>query len=53
MRALLPMYGSCGDVEPLTGLTVRLWELGTMVRVCAPPDCAELLARAGVPIGVW
>ncbi|SED85607.1 vancomycin aglycone glucosyltransferase [Rhizobiales bacterium GAS188] len=50
MRVLLPMHGSCGDVEPLVGLAVRLWELGTEVRVCAPPDCAELLARVGVPL---
>ena len=52
MRVLLPMYGSCGDVEPLVGLAA---ELGTEVRVCASPDCAALLARVGVtrvPIGV-
>ncbi|SDR57129.1 vancomycin aglycone glucosyltransferase [Rhizobiales bacterium GAS113] len=50
MRVLLPMHGSCGDVEPLVGLALRLWELGTEVRGCAPPDCAELLARVGVPL---
>jgi len=34
----------------------ELRTLGAEVRVCAPPDCAELLARVGVPlvpIGVW
>jgi vancomycin aglycone glucosyltransferase len=50
MRVLLPMYGSRGDIEPLVGLTVRLRELGTEVRVCAPPDCVELLACVGVPL---
>jgi vancomycin aglycone glucosyltransferase len=49
MRVLLPMYGSCGDVEPMAGLAARLRTLGAEVRVCAPPDCAELLARVGVP----
>jgi vancomycin aglycone glucosyltransferase len=50
MRVLLPMYGLGGDVEPLAGLAMRSRELGTEVRVCAPPDCAELLARVGVPL---
>jgi vancomycin aglycone glucosyltransferase len=48
MRRVLSAYGSRGDVEPMAGLAE--------VRVCAPPDCAELLARVGVPlvtIGVW
>ena len=56
MRVLLSMYGSRGYVEPMAGLAVRLRALGAEVRVCAPPDCAELLARVGVPlvpIGVW
>jgi len=56
MRVLLSTHGSCGGVEPVVGLTVRLRALGTQVRVCAPPDFAELLARVGVPlvpIGVW
>ncbi len=35
MRVLLPAYGSRGDVEPLTGLAVRLRALGAEVRVCA------------------
>jgi hypothetical protein len=38
------------------GLAVRLRTLCAEVRVCAPPGCAELLARVGVPlvpIGVW
>jgi vancomycin aglycone glucosyltransferase len=50
MRVLLSTYGSRGDVEPLVGLAVRLRELGAQARVCAPPDFAERLARAGVPL---
>jgi vancomycin aglycone glucosyltransferase len=38
------------DVEPTVGLAVRLRALGAEVRVCAPPDFAELLARVGVPL---
>jgi vancomycin aglycone glucosyltransferase len=56
MRVVLSTYGSRGDVEPMAGLAVQLRTLGAEVRVCAPPDCAELLARVGVPlvpIGVW
>ena len=50
MRVLLSTYGSRGDVEPIVGLAVRLRALGTEMRVCAPPDFAELLARVGVPL---
>ena len=50
MRVLLSTYGSRGDVEPMVGLVVRLRALGAEVRVCAPPDFAELLARVGVPL---
>ena len=50
MRVLLSTYGSRGDVEPMVGLAVRLRELGAEVRVCAPPDFAELLDGAGVPM---
>src|SRR5215217_4364527 len=50
MRVLLSTYGSRGDVEPMVGLAVRLRALGAEVRVCAPPDFAELLARGGVPL---
>jgi vancomycin aglycone glucosyltransferase len=50
MRVLLSTHGSRGDVEPLVALAVRLRELGAEVRVCAPPDFAELLAGAGVPL---
>jgi vancomycin aglycone glucosyltransferase len=55
MRVLLSTYGLRGDVEPMAGLALRLRTLAEE-RVCAPPDCAELLARVGmplVPIGVW
>ena len=38
------------DVEPTVGLAVRLRALGAEVRVCAPPDFAELLARVGGPL---
>ena len=37
-------------VEPTVGLAVRLRALGAEVRVCAPPDFAELLARVGAPL---
>ena len=50
MRVLLSTYGSRGDVEPMVELAVRLRALGAEMRVCAPPDFAELLARAGVPL---
>jgi vancomycin aglycone glucosyltransferase len=49
MRVLLSTVGLRGDVEPMAGLAVRLRTLGAQVRVCAPPGCAELLARVGVP----
>lgn len=56
MRVLLSTYGSRGDVEPLVGLVVQLQDLGTEVRVCAPPDedFAQRLAGVGVsmvPVG--
>jgi vancomycin aglycone glucosyltransferase len=50
MRALLSTYGSRGDVEPMVGLAVQLGALGAEVRVCAPPDFAELPAGVGVPL---
>jgi vancomycin aglycone glucosyltransferase len=50
MRVLLSTWGSRGDVEPLLGLAVALRELGAEVRMCAPPDFADLLARIGVPM---
>jgi len=50
MRTLLSTYGSRGDVEPMVGLAVQLGALGAEVRVCAPPDFAELLAGVGVPL---
>ncbi|MFC4016118.1 glycosyltransferase [Nonomuraea purpurea] len=54
MRVVLVTYGSRGDVEPMTGLAPRLQALGAEVRLCAPPDFAELLDSAGValtPVG--
>jgi vancomycin aglycone glucosyltransferase len=56
MRVVLSSYWSRGNVKPMAGLAVRLRTLGVAVRVCAPSDCAELLARVGVPLvptGVW
>ncbi|MBB4918735.1 glycosyltransferase [Streptosporangium saharense] len=50
MRVVLVTYGSRGDVEPMAGLAVRLRALGAEVRVCAPPDFAELLDGVGVPL---
>ncbi|MEV4575665.1 glycosyltransferase [Nonomuraea jabiensis] len=50
MRIVLETYGSRGDVEPMVGLAVRLRALGAEVRVCAPPDFAELLNEADVPL---
>jgi UDP:flavonoid glycosyltransferase YjiC (YdhE family) len=47
---LLSTYESHGDVEPMVGLVVQLRALGAGVRVCAPPDFAELLARVGAPL---
>src|SRR5689334_5655145 len=39
-----------GGVEPLLGLAVRLRALGSEVRVCAPPNCAERVAEVGGPV---
>jgi hypothetical protein len=59
MRVLLSMYmshgsqASRGDVEPRVGLAVQLRTLqacGAAMPVYAPPDCAELLDRAGLPL---
>jgi vancomycin aglycone glucosyltransferase len=50
MRVLLSTWGSRGDVEPFLGLAVALREFGAEVRMCAPPDFADLLARVGVPM---
>jgi vancomycin aglycone glucosyltransferase len=50
MHVLLSTYDLRGDAEPMVGLAVRLGALGAEVRVCAPPDFAELLAGVGVPL---
>jgi vancomycin aglycone glucosyltransferase len=50
VRVSLSTHGSRGDVEPVVGLAVRLRELGADVRVCAPPDFAELPAGVDVPM---
>ncbi|WP_328969429.1 glycosyltransferase [Streptomyces sp. NBC_00239] len=50
MRVLLMAYGSRGDVEPMVGLALSLRALGAEVRVCAPPDFAELLGGVGLPL---
>jgi len=56
MRALLSTYRSRWNVEPMIRLAVQLHALGTDVRVCLPPDFAELMADVGVPLlptGAW
>lgn len=50
VRVLLSTYGSRGDVEPMVALAAQLQALGVEVRVCAPPDFAELLDGVGVPL---
>ncbi|MEU4346172.1 glycosyltransferase [Streptomyces sp. NPDC023838] len=50
MRVLLVAYGSRGDVEPMLGLAAALRAGGAEVQVCAPPDFAELLEGAGLPL---
>ncbi|MEV6769020.1 glycosyltransferase [Nocardia sp. NPDC051030] len=54
MRVVLVSYGSRGDLEPMTGLAVQLQALGVEVRVCAPPDFADMLDSIGLastPLG--
>ena len=50
VRVLLSTYESHGDLEPMGGPAVRSRALGAEVRMCAPPDFAEPLARVGVPL---
>ena len=56
MRVLLSAWGSRGDLQPLAALALRLRELGSEVRVCAPPDeeFVDLFGRVGatlIPLG--
>ncbi len=46
MRVLLTTYKSCGDVEPMVGLAVRLRALGA-------EGCDALVATGVMPAGVW
>ncbi|MDT5282982.1 MAG: vancomycin aglycone glucosyltransferase, partial [Mycobacterium sp.] len=50
MRVLLSTWGSRGDVEPMLGFAVALRALGADVRMCAPPDFSEQVARIDVPM---
>jgi vancomycin aglycone glucosyltransferase len=50
VRVLLSTYDSRGGIEPLAALGVQLRELGVEALVCGPPDCADLLAEAGLPL---
>ncbi len=50
MRALLSTYESLGDLEPMVGLAAWSRALGAEVRVYAPPDFAEPLARVVAPL---
>ena len=49
MRVLVSAFGSRGCVGPVVGPAVRWRARGAEVRVCAPPDFAELRAGVGVP----
>ena len=59
MRVVLSAYRSCGGVEPVVGLAVRLRALGAQVRGCAPPDgaaaegCDALVPTGVMSAGVW
>ena len=50
MRVLLSTWGSRGDVEPMMAFAVQLRALGADVRMCAPPDFSEQVARIDVPM---
>jgi len=52
MRVLVSTYGSRRCVEPVVGRAAPLRARGAEMRVCAPPDVAELLARVGVPVAL-
>ncbi|POM27056.1 Desosaminyl transferase EryCIII precursor [Actinomadura rubteroloni] len=46
---LLSTIGSRGDVQPIAALALSLKELGTDVRVCAPPDFRDWLESLDIP----
>src|SRR5262249_35803896 len=50
VRVVLSTCGGGGGVEPVGAVAVRWRELGAEALVCGPPDCAERLAQAGVPL---
>ncbi|MGK2866701.1 MAG: glycosyltransferase [Mycobacterium sp.] len=50
MRVMLYTFGSRGDIEPLLALALQLQAQGSEAIVCAPPDFADLLDAAGVPL---
>jgi vancomycin aglycone glucosyltransferase len=43
-------YASRGDVLSMVVLAVHMGVLGSDVRVCTPPRCAELLTYVSVPL---
>jgi vancomycin aglycone glucosyltransferase len=54
MRVLLSTIGSRGDVQLVIALALKLKELGSEVRICAPPDFRESVEALGisfVPVG--
>src|SRR5262245_18763970 len=53
MPVMLSINGSRGDVGPMAALAVQVRGLGAEVRVCAPPDFAERLVEAGLPVRQW
>jgi hypothetical protein len=48
MRILSSTYEPYGDIEPIPGLAVQLRTFIAEARVCALPNCAELLGNVCV-----